>query len=273
MTLKGTALKRVAWATDIHLDHVDPDVARGFFQELIAAKPDALLLGGDIAVAETVETHLRQIDMMVEFPVYFVLGNHDYYYGSIQDVRLQMRTLTHGSQHLRWLPEIGVAALTPRTGLIGCGGWGDGRLGDFEHSDVRLNDYVYINDLAALDRVELLAAIRKLGQEAATHLNRVLPEALRRFEHILILMHVPPFAEACWHQGRRGDAKWLPHYTCGAAGEVIHAAARDNMYHHFTVFCGHTHGHADVHLLPNLQIKTGGVEYGNPRIQEIMEVL
>lgn len=272
MSLKGEPHTTIVWATDLHLDHIEPEAARAFFQELAQLQADALLFGGDIAVAETVEGYLRQVDSMVNCPIYYVLGNHDYYYGSIQDVRLRMRALTHGSRHLRWLPEIGLAALTQRTGLIGCDGWGDGRLGDFEHSDVRLNDYVYINDLAALSRAELLNTIRNLGMDSANLLRRALPEAMRRFEHIIILMHVPPFAEACWHQGRRGDAKWLPHYTCGAAGEVIYAAARDNLYHHFTVLCGHTHGYADVHLLPNLQIKTGGVDYGHPQVQEILKV-
>jgi len=273
MNPKETAYKTIAWSTDLHLDHVELQTTHAFFHELVRLNPDALLLGGDIAVAETVEAHLRQLDTMVPFPVYFVLGNHDYYYGSIQDVRLRMRSLSRVSRHMRWLPEIGVVPLTQRTGLIGCDGWGDGRLGDFENSDVRLNDYVYINDLAALDRASLFNAIRQLGQDSANLLRRVLPEALRLFEHIFILMHVPPFAEACWHQGRRGDAKWLPHYTCGAVGEVIMAAARDNMYHHFTVLCGHTHGYADVHLLPNLQIKTGGAEYGQPRVQEVIQIV
>jgi len=258
--------------TDPHLDHLLPEAVTAFFHEIVRAAPDVLLIGGDIAVADTIETFLRQLEALANFPIYFVLGNHDYYNGSIADVRFRMATLTHGARYLRWLSESGVVKITERAGLIGSGGWGDARLGDYANSQVKVNDSVYIEDLAALDDHAMLAKLQELGRNAANHLRFALPEALARFEHILVLMHVPPFAQACWHDGRPGDAHWLPHFACGAAGEVLYEAARDNTYHQFTVLCGHTHSAVDTHLLPNLQIKTGEVVYGHPRIQEILTI-
>jgi hypothetical protein len=35
-----------------------------------------------------------------------------------------------------------------------------------------------------------------------------------------------------------------------------------------TVLCGHTHGAGRAQLLPNLEVKTGGADYGWPNLQE-----
>jgi hypothetical protein len=39
-----------------------------------------------------------------------------------------------------------------------------------------------------------------------------------------------------------------------------------------TVLCGHTHSSANVKILPNLRVVTGGVRYGWPRVQQMVEV-
>ena len=39
-----------------------------------------------------------------------------------------------------------------------------------------------------------------------------------------------------------------------------------------TVLCGHTHGTGCAEILPNLVVKTGGAEYGHPKLQGIIEL-
>ena len=262
--------KRVVWASDIHLDHIEPPAVQAFFDELAAVAPEALLLGGDIALADTVEGQLRELEERLQCPIYFVLGNHDYYHGSIPDLRRRMTTLSHSAERLFWMPESGVIPLTTRTGLIGHGGWGDGRAGDYWNSPLQLSDSVYIEDIAALDQAGLLRRMQELGQEGANHLEHMLPEALARFEHIIVLMHVPPFIETCWHHGRPADKDWQPFFVCHAAADVLYEAAQENAYHHITVLAGHSHSPINAHLLPNLQVKVAAAEYGQPRIQEIL---
>lgn len=266
----GQAAKRIVWVSDAHLDHLEPNGVEEFFQSLADAAPDVLLLGGDIALADSLELHLRRLEGLAQCPIYFVLGNHDYYHGSIANLRQSMAALNHNTCHLRWLREAGVVGLTTRAGLVGCGGWGDGRLGDYASSPVRLNDSVYIHDLAALERHAQLLKMRELGRDAANHLCQVLPEAVARYEHILVLLHVPPFPEACRHDGCLVDKDWLPYFACGAVGDVLLQTARANTYHQFTVLCGHTHTAANTHLLPNLQVKVASAEYGSPRIEEVL---
>jgi hypothetical protein len=39
-----------------------------------------------------------------------------------------------------------------------------------------------------------------------------------------------------------------------------------------SVLCGHTHGAGEARILPNLDVKTGGAEYGGPSLQELLFV-
>jgi hypothetical protein len=97
-----------------------------------------------------------------------------------------------------------------------------------------------------------------------------LPEALSRFNNILLLVHVPPFKESCWHEGRISDDHWLPHFTCKAVGDVLTEIMAEHPDKQMTVLCGHTHGAGETDILPNLHVKTGGAVYGCPQIQEII---
>ena len=258
-------MPRLCWVTDIHLDFLRDDEVDAFIARIAAALPDAVLVGGDVGHARSVEGYLRRIADGVAAPVHFVLGNHDFYHGSIGAVRARMAELSRA--RLGWLPERGVVALSPRTGLVGHDGWSDGRAGDWERSTVMLNDYLLIQDLLATDRAELRRRLGALGDDAACHLSRVLPAALERFEHVVVLTHVPPFRESCWHAGRISDDNWLPHFTCVAVGEVLREAMAARPDRRMTVLCGHTHGAGVTEVLPNLVVRTGGAAYGRPELQ------
>src|SRR5205814_6880233 len=127
---------------------------------------------------------LRLLEWSCECPVYFVLGNHDFYRGSIGQVRARVAELARASPWLRWLPEAGVVPLTERACLVGHDGWGDGRLGNPVGSQVMLNDFLLIQEFAGLTRPELLARLNALGDEAAAYFAAHLPAALARFEHV-----------------------------------------------------------------------------------------
>ena len=164
--------------------------------------------------------------------------------------------------------------MTDETCLVGADGWGDGRLGDYHNSDVILNDWGLIEEFGGFDedREERLAKLHALGDESAAHLRAVLPEALRRFRHVVVLTHVPPFREACWHEGRISDDNWLPHFTCKAVGDALLQAMTGSPGCRMTVLCGHTHGGGEAQVLPDLRVLTGNARYEQPVIQRILEV-
>ncbi|MGI6494791.1 MAG: hypothetical protein ACOX5G_01650 [Kiritimatiellia bacterium] len=118
---------------------------------------------------------------------------------------------------------------------------------------------------------DLLAALQRLGEEAAAHFGRVLPVALNAFEHTVVVTHVPPFLEASWHDGRFCDPDWLPFFTCKAVGDVLSRFMMQHPARRMTVLCGHTHGGGTSRILPNLIAVTGSAEYGNPAIQAVYD--
>lgn len=265
-------MTRLAWLTDIHLNFLNDDAIRQFCQTVLDYKPDAVLIGGDISESWNIIRHLELLADEFKLPICFVLGNHDYYRGSVTGVRAAVKELAGQSEYLNWMPDGGIVELTSTTCLIGHGLWADGRLGDYEQSDVMLNDYIRIKELTGLNKQQRLRQLNQLGDEAAYFLKDILPQALKQYRHVILLAHVPPFKEACWHEGEIADDNWLPHFTCQAAGEVLREIMADHPEHKMTVLCGHTHSSGTAQILPNLQVKTGGAVYGKPEVQEVVEV-
>jgi 3',5'-cyclic-AMP phosphodiesterase len=263
-------MKRLAWLTDIHLNFLHQAGLKAFFTSL--PEVDAFVITGDIGEAHDVAAHLRSF--ADRGPVYFVLGNHDFYRGSIAGVREEVRGLCRDVPGLRWMPDAGVVPLTESTCVVGHDGWGDGRLGDYHGSDVMLNDFGLIEEFGGFgeDPAERLTKLHALGDEAAEHLRTTLPDALERFRHVVVLTHVPPFRESCWHEGAVSNDNWLPFFTCKAAGDALRDAMASAPHRRMTVLCGHAHGAGEVQILPNLRVLTGGAVYGEPRVQRVLEV-
>ncbi len=264
-------MQRVGWLTDIHLNFLSLTLVGEFVEKLSHQKVDAWLISGDIGESYTLTAYLKIMAVKLPQPVYFVLGNHDFYRGSIYGVRDEIKELCLQNSNLHYLNALECVALTPTVGLIGHDGWADLQFGNFAGSDVWMNDYVLIRELAGQKKVGLLPRVVSLADEAAQHFRQILPRALERFAHVVVVTHVPPFQEACWHEGRISDDNWLPHFTCKAVGDVLRDMMVAHPHRQMTVLCGHTHGKGEAHILPNLRVLTGGAEYGNPTIQEIFD--
>jgi predicted MPP superfamily phosphohydrolase len=263
---------RAAWLTDIHLNFLTADARQTYYRSVGAQAPDVVLLTGDISEAPFLHEHLAELADALRCPVYFVLGNHDFYGDSIAAVRARLSPFCATHPSLSYLNACGVVPLTPNTALLGHDGWGDARLGDYWHSPIRLNDDRCIHDLVGLDAHARLATLHRLGEEAAQHLDRVLREAVAHFPHILLVTHVPPFHEACWYQGQMSDKHWLPFFCCGAVGAVLRDVMQAHPQIQLTVLCGHTHNAGTARILPNLVVHTGAAEYGHPSICEILPI-
>lgn len=263
-------MPRLAWATDIHLNFVRGDVS-ALREQLMTAAPAGLIVTGDISEAPTLERDLGALDRMLWMPAWLVLGNHDFYGGSIRDVRARVTALCHDSRWLRYLPAEGVVALGGDTALVGHDGWADGRMGDYAGSQVVLNDFLVIDDLAGLHPQTRLRRLNALGDEAAAYLRGVVPQALDRYRQVIVATHVPPFREACWYEGRPSDDQHAPHFGCAAVGEVLAQILRARPDRQALVLCGHSHNRAVVRVLPNLLVKVGGAAYGRPSLCEVVD--
>ena len=66
------------WLTDVHLNFVEECQRDQFYDSVRSAGCDGVLLTGDIAEAPSIERTLIELEIELDLPIYFVLGNHDY---------------------------------------------------------------------------------------------------------------------------------------------------------------------------------------------------
>jgi len=261
---------RLGWLSDIHLNFLRQEQLQVFLHKLSSTEVDAWLITGDIAEAPTLARHLQVLSDGVSVPIYFVLGNHDFYRGSFTAVGIKVASVC--SAQLQWLTNTGPLLLSRNLALVGDDGWGDAILGIPEISEVVLNDFNLIQELTDLSKQERIAACRALGHKAAARIRPKLKEAADSARQILVLTHVPPFRGATWHEGRISGDDWLPWFSCKAMGDVILSCAIANPACRVTVLCGHTHGGGTYQAASNVCVYTAEAEYGAPRIQELFEV-
>ena len=152
--------------TDIHLNFVEPDRLQEFIERIVDAAPDIVLIGGDTAESRDVVHYLSLLDDQLQRPIYFVLGNHDFYYSSIAHVRQDIRTLCLERKNLVYLTDTSCIEVTPHIGLVGHDGWADARIGDYERSMVMMNDHRLIAEFQGLGREGTLASAESVGRRS-----------------------------------------------------------------------------------------------------------
>ena len=265
--------KRALWITDIHLETVPLEQFDAFLAEINSRNPDLVMLTGDID-ERTLSESLLAISTRLRVPIYFVLGNHDFYRKTIANVRASVEQVSRSTRLLNYMPLKGIVELTPSIALIGHDGWADGGYGDFLHSTVMLQDYLLIRDLMDLEGAQLKRKLTELGTRAARHIRRYLTTALQTYDHVVVLTHAPPFQEATWYQGQTpaDDDDYLPHFSCKSIGDVLRDVVPKFPDKAVTVLCGHTHSGGEAQIFDNLRVITGQAEYGAPEIQQVFEL-
>lgn len=246
------------WVADPHFDQL----TEAQFEAFVRDNPGDLVLSGDMADGfDTAARFLRRL----KGRVWYVLGNHDFYGGSVMEARLAAYKLSREQPRICYLPASEPVLLDDgETAMVGTDGWADGRLGN-RATTVPMRDHTEISDYMKLMgfKSAMLAVAAKFGDQCAKELGVMLDKAVQLRDHILVVTHVPPFAEASWHDGKPSGDDFLPWYTCKAVGDVLMDRARRHPKKRFTVLCGHTHGEGRAHMLENLEVLTGGAKYGS----------
>ncbi len=257
-------MKMAAWTTDIHLDRLTERDYLEYKEYLQDLNPDCLIISGDIAEGEVVCRSLKDFNDSFDFPIYFVLGNHDFYFKGFAEVEENVRSLVKESENLHWLSETGIVRLDDETALIGVEGWGDARNGTLNLSEGSSRDVMSIADYKGLNRAEIGELLKTKGEQYARLLRPVLLEAVKTYQKVILVTHVPPFVEVCFDRSLRicGEFK-LPFYTCKAIGDMLLEVMNENPLCRMTVLCGHTHEKADVKILENLRVRVKESSYGS----------
>ena len=267
---------KLCWLTDIHLNFLHDEERRYFYQELKKAEFDAIAITGDIAEAPSICEILKEMDDQLSCPIYFVLGNHDYYRGNVEKVRSDVATLCEQHKNLYWMATAGEIKTSDDAALVGHDGWADGRYGDYENTRIVLNDSRLIKDLwtaRTLGKNQLGAKMQELADADAKELEQqLIMSVAQNYSRIIILTHVPHFEGAAWHEGQLSDKNWLPFFSSKAMGDVLLKVADKNPEINFLVLCGHTHSEGEYKASDNLFVKTGRAEYYHPEFIEILEV-
>lgn len=256
-------MQKVCWFTDIHSNYMSAAERKRIYEQMRNVPADIILITGDIADALVIAEELASMAEVIQKPIYFVLGNHDYYHGNVAEVREKMQRLCTGHRFLHWLPQAGGVLLDENTLLVGQDSWADARLGDFQNSDVVLTDSRLIGDLAASSasggREQLLSRMRALADVDAAALDQSLTSNITpQIQRVIILTHVPPFEGACWDQGSMiSNPSLRPFFTSKIIGDVILRVAQSHPTTQFLVLCGHTHFPGVYRPAANVLARTG----------------
>jgi hypothetical protein len=252
----------LAWVSDLHFENAEaPDAVDRIVDAWNRSAAEAVVCTGDIAEGALLLPTLRRIDDRLTKPFYFVLGNHDFYDGSIDAIRQQVATLARRSRRLNYLTAEGPVALDDRTALVGDDGWSDGRVGSFLTSDVTMRDYERIPELSGIASSLLAERLFRLGTGSAERLRPKLDAAVASTRTVLVATHVPPFRQACRYKGYIADDCWAPHFVCGSMGEALTEVALLYPDRRVETYCGHCHHAAAYRPLSNLTVYASGACY------------
>lgn len=276
---------KIAWATDIHLDHVDD--AESVVQNLCSLSRgcESIILTGDLSLSNTIIHHLSMFDQLSEKPVYFVLGNHDYYFSDIRTVRRRVVDACRSMSYVRYLASVPYMRLQNQVALVGHDGWYDAMNGNPGSDGILMNDWVRIHDFSAairssvggktIDKSVIVQVSRAICVASANHIANGIKAAIRdKYDRIIVATHVPPFKESYngnKHYGLDSSVA-LPWYTSKIMGDMLWSAAKTYPHVHFTILSGHAHSHYDQDLLNNLNVRVGKSAYGTPQIAGYVDI-
>lgn len=265
-------MQKYAWLTDIHLEFLNKKAVSCFVEMLVSNDLSGVFITGDISDSYNIQSHLSLFGKIIKAPIYFVLGNHDYYGSDFETVENSIKELTARFKNLHWLPNSGIIKLSENTCLIGHGGWADGRSGNYADSNVILNDYLKIKNFVGLGKAKRLELLHELADSAAAYIRDTLHQTLDLCSNVILLTHVPPFKKACYYHDEVADDHHLPHFASKVMGDTIKTVMHKHTDHRVTVYCGHTHNEQSVEIMANLHVNTGHAKYGEPAVQKIIQV-
>lgn len=284
-------MSKLVWLTDLHLDHA----AHMHGNERIVAlansiaeqNPDGVLITGDISNAKDLVTHLSMLEAGIKRQIMFVLGNHDYWNGSIESVRSDMRQLGGMSPLLRYLPTLPYIPFGNSAAVVGHDCWYDAFAADPMKSSFVMNDWYMTKEFREFMRLParmsdrprnniknmqgLVEYVRKLAREGVEHIAKGIKAAVRYYKHVIVLSHPPAYRSSHIHNGSVGDDNSAPWYVCNMLGDVMSQASQAYPNVKFTLLSGHTHGHYSQ-TFKNLSVNVGGANYGAPQISGVFDV-
>ena len=169
----ATTRFRTLWVTDPHLEFLTDDASTRaqFLQELRQEPADAIQITGDITNAANLKTELERLAQL-DGPVYFILGNHDFYGGTITGSSdIAKKVAKDYRERLIYLDDTWIVRLTNTATLTGVNGFADSLAGKGSKTKARINDFFHIQNFASLQndsgRFNLMRTLAENATEKA----------------------------------------------------------------------------------------------------------
>jgi predicted phosphohydrolase len=275
---------KLDWITDPHLDHMKgaPALIK-FVDKLHHRDSDGLIITGDIGESRTIYEFMGILSGAYQRPIYFVLGNHDYYGNWMKQTRDRVRAVCKSCPPgiLNWMSDLTEPLMVSQdTAIIGHDGFYDGQCGLGAGSDLGMSDFRMGNgifDLAealAFGSSHLFDRLLSLAQTSADHLEKTIRKHVRQpIKRVLIITHVPPFHEASYFRGRPSNARSAPYYVNKTMGDMLRRVTAEYPDIAFDVYAGHTHGKKHYQAEDNLNVYVGSARYEQqPQFQTPIEI-
>lgn len=254
------------WYSDTHFNLTLPWTKHSFVDKIKDEKPDSLILTGDISCGITIGNVLSFLAERLDYlPIYFVLGNHDYYGASIGQIETEVASITAKYSNLLWLKEKDIVTVKDGVAFIGDDGWYDARLGNARFLAYNL-DWIMISDFRKLKSFDEKKEFgTNLADSSTARLKEKLIKALETHHTVYILTHMPPWAETCRGAGTDIEQFWLPYNINSCLGKMIEEVMKEHPNQSVAVLAGHTHVPAIVHVAHNIECLVQGGKYlGSP---------
>lgn len=266
-TIQSTAL----WLGDLHLDRTCERQRRTLFSRISSTESSCVIVSGDISSSQHLREHLLQLaSACAPRPLYFVLGNHDYYGSSINEVKADMTELIGSGENLHHLDGKRIIPLGGDVCLIGHDGWADARAGYGHGTVIDSPDRNAISDFRGLSHKQTMQRMTALGKESAVVIRKILPLALSLHRHVVIVTHAPPFPSAVMYGGKPCGPTHLPHFANLSVGMAILGITRAFPKRRITVLSGHTHSGCVKQIQPNLSMRVGHARTGMPDVFDVI---
>lgn len=260
------------WLSDLHFDKASASQRGRLLDQISATRSDCVVITGDISSSRKLTEYLTLLaSACAPRPIYFVPGNHDYYGSSVADVDDAINALCDSVANLHHLDGRQIIPLTRDVCLIGHHGWSDARAGYGHRSYLRSPDHRAIRDFRGLTRQQSIIRMQQLGRESAMSIRQILPLALTRYQHVVILTHTPPYAQAVRYNGAPCGPVHLPHFVNVSAGRVIRGIARAFPHRRITILAGHAHSSSVTHIDPNICVRVAHARTGRPGLLEVLQ--
>lgn len=258
------------WFTDVHLDTILPWTLIKFIRHVRHEKPKGIFLTGDISNGFMLGWHLKMLAMSAKCPIYFVLGNHDYHFSSLEKVHAKVRKLCKKYPNLVWMTDNEVVPLNKEVAVIGTEGWYDAEKGKPEYLKFTF-DWFMVKNFRGLPNMNARINLwRQMSNDSAGNIVLKLEKAIEQgYKTIYIVTHFPPWREATRDIGTPWEKFWLPYNANAPMGQRIESVMKGYEDHNVIVLAGHTHDDCWIRVEHNIECKVSRAKhFGAARNEE-----